>query len=58
MVVDEEGRCYPIKEVLLVPEASTELKLVGRGPNVLGQAKRDAPPGGTRGASWRTSWSP
>ena len=42
LVVDEEGRSYPIKEVLPVPEGSTELQLVGRGLRMAGQAKRDA----------------
>ena len=39
VVVDEEGRSYPIKEVLPVPEGSTEPKLVGRGLSVARQAK-------------------
>jgi hypothetical protein len=42
LVVDEEDRKYPIKEVLPVDEASTELNRVGRGLSVAGQAKRDA----------------
>ena len=42
MVVDTEGRRYPVKEVLPVEGASTELRLVGRGLSVAGQAKRDA----------------
>ena len=42
MVVDEEGRTYPIKEVLPVDGASTELAPTGRGVSVAGQAKRDA----------------
>ena len=42
MVVDSEGRRYPIKEVLPVEGASTELKLVGRGLSIASQKKRDA----------------
>ena len=41
IVTDEEGK-YPIKEVLPVPEGTTELQLVGRGLSVASQAKRDA----------------
>ena len=42
LVVNEEGRKYPIKEVLPVDGASTDLKLAGRGLSVASQAKRDA----------------
>ena len=42
LVIDEEGRQYPVKEVLPVEDSSTDLKLVGRGLSVASQAKRDA----------------
>jgi hypothetical protein len=42
IVVDTEGKRYPIKEVLPVEEASTELQLVGRGLSLASQKKRDA----------------
>ena len=42
MVTDEEGRQYAIKEVLPVPEGSTELQLAGRGLSIAGQVKQDA----------------
>ena len=42
LVVDEDGRRYPTKEVLPVEATSTELKLVGRGLSVASQKKRDA----------------
>ena len=42
MVVDEQGRRFPIKEVLPIEGASTELKLVGRGISLASQAKRTA----------------
>ena len=42
MVVDTQGRRYPVKEVLPVEGASTELKLVGRGLSLASQKKREA----------------
>ena len=42
LVFDEEGRRYPIKEVLPVDAASTRLELTGRGTSIASQAKRDA----------------
>ena len=45
VVVDEEGRKYPIKEALPVPEASTALRLVGRGLSVGGAGEARRPEG-------------
>jgi hypothetical protein len=42
MVVDTQGKRYPVKEVLPVEAASTELQLVGRGLSQASQKKREA----------------
>jgi hypothetical protein len=42
LVVDTQGKRYPVKEVLPVEAASTELQLVGRGLSIASQKKREA----------------
>jgi hypothetical protein len=42
IVVDTEGRRYPVKEVLPIEAASTELQLTGRGLSLASQKKREA----------------